>query len=46
MLVMMDDGTTMTAAEALAEADAVLAQAQTDSRAFDAAISCFLRTGG
>ena len=46
MMVMMDDGTTMTAAEALAEADAALAQAQTDSKAFDAAISCFLRTGG
>lgn len=46
LVVELDDGTTMTAAEALAAADEAVAQAQTESRAFEAAVSCFLRTGG
>lgn len=40
----LDDGTRISAAEALAEADEALARAKTDARAFDAAVQCLLRT--
>lgn len=43
MQITMDDGTVMTAAEALAAVDADIAQAQTDSRGFAAAVACSLR---
>lgn len=41
--VTLDDGTVVTAAEALARADADLAQAEIDSRGFAAAVTCALR---
>lgn len=43
MQITMDDGTVMTAAEALATVDADIAQAQSDSRGFAAAVACSLR---
>lgn len=39
----LDDGTVMRAADAFAKADEVVAQAQVESKAFDAAVSCILR---
>lgn len=45
LVVTLDDGTEMSAREALARADEVIAQAKTDALAFDAAITCFLRRG-
>ena len=41
--VTLDDGTTVSAAEALARADADIAQAQVDANAFQAAVACTLR---
>lgn len=46
MVIELDDGTKVSAAEALRQADAEVAQAETDSGAFRAAVSCLLRTGG
>lgn len=43
MQVTLDDGTVVTAAEALARADAEIAQAEIDSRGFAAAVTCALR---
>lgn len=45
MVIALDDGTAMTARDALAQADEVIAQAKNDALAFDAAITCFLRKG-
>lgn len=44
MRVVLEDGTEMSAREVLARADAKRQQAANDSAAFDAAVSCFLRT--
>lgn len=46
LLIELDDGTQITAREALAAADEVVKMAETESKAFEAATSCFLRTGG
>lgn len=43
--VVMDDGTEVSAREALAQAEAEAAQANTEAGAFGAAINCFLRAG-
>ena len=40
----LDDGTRISAAEAMQMADEVVAQANTDAKAFEAAVQCFLRT--
>ena len=45
LMVELDDGRTVSAREAMEEADAVVAQAETDSNAFAAAVGCLLRTG-
>jgi hypothetical protein len=45
MRIALDDGTEMTAREALAQADDAILQARDDSRAFEAAINCYLRKG-
>lgn len=45
MLVMLDDGKQVTAREALTLADEAILQARDDSRAFEAAVTCFLRRG-
>lgn len=41
--IVHDDGTVTRAADALAKADEVIAQAQTEAKAFDAAVACVLR---
>ena len=41
--ITLDDGTVATAADALARADADIAQAQTDANGFAAAVSCMMR---
>lgn len=46
MLVTLEDGTTATAAAALAKADEVIAQAEHDARGFEAAVMCATRRGG
>lgn len=46
MKVTLEDGTTTTAAEALAKADAVIAQAEHDAKGFEAAVMCATRRGG
>jgi soluble lytic murein transglycosylase-like protein len=45
MRITLEDGTETTARAALAQADDAIAQAKTDARAFDAAITCYLRNG-
>ncbi|MGB5940299.1 MAG: hypothetical protein WBG81_12780, partial [Rhodanobacter sp.] len=45
MRITLDDGTETTVREALAAADDAIAQAETDARAFEAAITCYLRKG-
>lgn len=44
MLVALEDGTEIPAAELLARAEAERAQAEQDARAFQAAANCFLRS--
>lgn len=44
MLVAMEDGTELPAAEVLARAEADRVQAEQDARAFEAAANCFLRS--
>lgn len=44
MLVALEDGTEIPAAELLARAEAERAQAEQDARAFQAAAHCFLRS--
>lgn len=46
MLVMLDDGTELPAHQAFAKADEVIAQAQNDAKAFEAAVLCATRRGG
>lgn len=46
LLVTLEDGTTVSAAEALAKADEVIAQAQIDAKGFEAAVMCATRRGG
>lgn len=45
MLVTLDDGSQVTAREALVLADEAILQARGDVRAFEAAVTCFLRRG-
>lgn len=45
MVITLDDGTELTAREALAQADDAIEQAKTDAQAFGAAINCYLRKG-
>ncbi|HCY61541.1 MAG TPA: hypothetical protein DHV59_01595 [Oxalobacteraceae bacterium] len=45
MVITLDDGTKLTAREALAQADDGIQQARTDAQAFGAAINCYLRKG-
>jgi hypothetical protein len=45
MFVTLDDGTVVPAHEAMAAADAAIAKAQSESKAFDAAVACALRVG-
>jgi len=45
LVMQMEDGTTVTAREALDAARAQVEQAKNDSQAFDAAVSCFLARG-
>jgi len=44
LMVELDDGTRITAAQALADAGEAIATAKTESKAFDAAVQCLLRT--
>lgn len=46
MQIELDDGTRVSAAEAMAQADAEIQQAQQDAKAFEAAVGCLIRTGG
>jgi hypothetical protein len=44
-IIRLDDGTEVRAGDLLEQADATITQAQTDSRAFQAAATCFLQHG-
>ena len=46
MRIRMEDGTDVSAREALQRANDDIARAQADSRGILAAVTCFLRTGG
>ena len=46
MKVTLEDGTTVTAKEALDRADADIAKAETDAKGFEAAVLCATRRGG
>ncbi len=45
-MIRMEDGTEVRAADALAHADAGIAQAETDQHAYTAAVNCFISFGG
>ena len=46
MMIRMEDGTDISARDALQQANDDIARAQADSRGIIAAVTCFLRTGG